>query len=150
MQNVLEEIGISEKKPLQHVPVVKVCWDELFSFLQRLFRPRASKPWTELGNLDASVATKYTKVFEAIVPDSFEGKLIEISLHSSRPDTTQWSLVMVEEIQFADRKTYTDLTLPYGGMSFASLQKIVLLAKTDGVATDIAGVLTGELVYLAG
>ena len=137
----------TEQQPL---PVVRVCWDDLFKFLQKLFRPKASKPWTELGNLDASVVTNYAKVFEAVVPDGFEGKLNEISLYSSRPDTTQWELTIVEEVQFTGKRIYTSLTLPYGGMSIATLQKITLSAKTDGVATDIAGTLTGELVYLGG
>jgi len=125
-----------------------VCWDELFDFLQKLFRPKASKAWTAFGNLDASVVTSYTRVFEAIVPDGFEGRLSEISLYSSRPDTTLWLLTIVEEVQFTDRRIYQSLTLSYGGMRMATLQKIEVRAKTDGTATDIAATLTGELVYL--
>jgi len=136
------------KTPEQPLPIVRVCWDELFDFLRRLFKPKASKAWTAFGNLDASVVTNYTKVFEAIVPDGFEGRLNEISLYSSRADDTQWVLVIVEEAQFSDKRIYQSLTLSYGGMSIATLQKIVVLAKTDGTATDIAATLTGELIYL--
>jgi len=134
--------------PEQPLPVVRVCWDELFDFLRKLFKPKASKAWTAFGNLDASVVTNYTKVFEAIVPDGFEGRLNEISLYSSRPDTTQWVLTIVEQVQFADKRIYQSLTLTYGGMSIATLQKITVGAKTDGTATDIAATLTGELIYL--
>ncbi len=134
--------------PEQPLPIVRVCWDELFDFLRKLFKPRASKAWTAFGNLDASVVTNYTKVFEAIVPDGFEGRLNEISLYSSRADTTQWALVIVEQPQFSDKRIYQSLTLTYGGMSIATLQKIVVVAKTDGTATDIAATLTGELIYL--
>jgi len=136
--------------PEQPLPVFRVCWDELFKFLRDLFKPKAAKAWTALGNLDASVVTKYTKVFEAVVPADFEGSLNEISLYSSRPDTTLWVLVIVEEVQFSDRRIYASLTLPYGGITIHTEQKIVLLAKTDGVATDIAGSLSGQLRYLGG
>jgi len=139
-----------EKPPEQPLPVVRVCWDELFRFLRDLFKPRAAKAWTALGNLDASVVTEYTKVFEAIVPDDFEGSLNEISLYSSRPDTTLWALVIVEEAQFSDKRIYASLTLPYGGLTIHTKQKIVLLAKTDATATDIAGSLSGQLHYLGG
>lgn len=143
MQRLRE--GETEQQPL---PILRVCWDDLFTFLQKLFRPKASKPWTDFGNLDASTVTNYTKVFEAIVPSGFEGKLNEISLYSSRPDDTYWELVIVEEVQFTGKRIYQSLTLSYGGMSIATLQKITVRAKTDGAATDIAATLTGELSYL--
>ncbi|MBA7591616.1 hypothetical protein ES708_33776 [subsurface metagenome] len=137
----------TEQQPL---PIVRVCWDELFDFLRKLFKPRAAKAWTDLGNLDAETATEYKKVFEAIVPDGFEGSLNEISLYSSRPDSTLWVLVIVEEIQFTDKRIYASLTLPYGGLTIHTNQKILLAAKTDGTATDIAGSLSGQLHYLGG
>lgn len=146
---VMERLGIrGEAPPQQPLPVVRVCWDELFEFLRNLFKPRAARAWSALGNLDAETSTNYKKVFEAIVPDSFEGKLNEISLYSSRPDTTYWILTIVEEVQFVDKRIYQSLTLSYGGMSIATLQKITVGAKTDGTATNIAATLTGELVYL--
>lgn len=134
----------------QQIPVVRVCWDELFAFLRRLFRPIAVKAWTALGNLDAETGTEYKKVFEATVLDGFVGKLQEISLYSSRPDTTLWQLTIVEEVQFSDKKIYSSLTLPYNGLPVYTNQKVTLKAKTDGTATDIAGSLTGELQYLGG
>ncbi|MBA7528839.1 hypothetical protein ES705_21030 [subsurface metagenome] len=140
---------LTERQPEQQpLPLVRVCWDELFDFLRKLFRPRASKAWTAFGNLDAETSPNYKKVFEAIVPDGFEGKLNEISLYSSRPDTTQWALTIVEEVQLVDKRIYQSLTLSYGGMSIATLQKITVGAKTDGTATNIAASLTGELIYL--
>ncbi|MBA7536305.1 hypothetical protein ES705_28568 [subsurface metagenome] len=139
-----------EETPEQPLPIVRVCWDELFDFLRKLFHPKAAKAWTALGNLDAETATDYKKVFEAIVPDDFEGSLNEISLYSSRPDTTLWALVIVEEVQFSDKLIYASLTLPYGGMTVHTKQKILLTAKTDGTATDIAGSLSGQLHYLGG
>ncbi|GAI64218.1 unnamed protein product, partial [marine sediment metagenome] len=51
-------------------------------------------------------------------------------------------------VQFVDKRIYQSLTLSYGGMSIATLQKITVWAKTDGTATDIAATLTGELNYL--
>lgn len=139
-----------EETPEQPLPLVRVCWDELFKFLRKLFKPRAARAWTALGDLPAETSTEYKKVFEAVVPPSFEGSLNEISLYSSRPDTTLWELVIVEEVQFTGKRIYSSLTLPYGGLTIRTEQKVILKAKTDGVATDIAGSLTGQLLYLEG
>lgn len=104
--------------------------------------------WTELGNLDAEVSTFYKKILEAEVPSDFKGELLEISFYSSRPDISQWRLKIGEEVQFTDKKIYTALTLPYGNKTIHTLQKILVWVKTDGVATDLAASLTGELIYL--
>lgn len=146
----MERLGTSENEtpPEQPLPIVRVCWDELFAFLRQMFRPKATKAWTALGNLPAETSTEYKIVFETKVPSGFEGVLNEISLFSSRADTTQWELVIVEAVQFTDKKIYTSLTLPYGGITIHTDQKIVLKAKTDGTATDIAGSLSGQLRYL--
>ena len=135
----------SEEQPL---PILRICWDELFDFLGRVFKLKKVKAWTALGNLDAETATEYKKVFEEVVPDEFEGSLNEISLFSSRPDTTLWELVIVEEAQFTAKRIYANLTLPYGGLTIQTKQKVRLRAKTDGTATDIAGSLTGRLIFL--
>lgn len=104
--------------------------------------------WTELGNLDAEVSTNYKLVFSSEVPPDFIGELLEISLFSSRPDTTEWKLKVTEEVQFKDKKIYSSLTLPYGNKRVYTGHKVILWAKTDGTATNIAASLTGELIYL--
>lgn len=113
-----------------------------------VIKPRRGQTWTELGNLDASVVTDYTKVFEAIIPAGSEGLLNEISLYSSIPDTTQWMLIIAEKVQFENKRIYQSLTLPYNSLAIYAMQKITLMAKTAGVATDIAGSLTGQLYYV--
>lgn len=148
--SLLEELGLAEANEQQKLPIVRVCWDELFKFLQDLFRSKLAKAWTAFGNLDASVVTVYTPVFKATVEEGFEGVLEEISLYSSLPATTEWFLTIAGEPQFSDKKIYSSLTLPYGGLLIHTGQSIELQAKTDGVATDIAGTLTGRLRYLAG
>lgn len=147
---VMERLGTraNEAPPQQPLPIVRVCWDELFEFLTNLFRPKATKAWTALGNLPAATSTVYKTVFEAKVPSGFEGVLNEISLFSSRPDTTEWELTIVADVQFTDKKIYTSLTLPYRGTIIHTEQKITLKAKTDGTATNIAGSLAGQLRYL--
>lgn len=132
----------------QRLPVFTVCWDELFAFLRDLLKPKKARAWSALGNLDASVVTNYTKVFETEVPEGFEGHLAEISLYSSNPDTTQWFLEISGEEQFKDKRIYQSLTLSYGGLVIHTLQKIIVRAKTAGVATNIAASLTGNLQYL--
>jgi len=145
----LREAGeeIPEQQP---IPLVRVCWDELFNFLRKLFRPKAARAWTELGNLSAETSTNYKAVFTAKVPAGFEGGLQDISLYSSRADTTDWKLMIAGQEQFADKKIFVTLTLNYGDMTIHTEQEIIVWAKTDGTATNIAAALTGELRYLEG
>lgn len=141
----LSERGRNEQQPL---PIVRVCWDELFDFLRKLFKPRAARAWTELGSLPAETTTNYKVVFKAKVPANCEGALQDISLYSSRADATEWKLMIAGQEQFADKKIFVTLTLNYGGMTIHTEQEIILWAKTDGTATNIAASLTGELRYL--
>ena len=104
--------------------------------------------WTKLGNLDAETSTFYKVVFSAEVPPDFKGELQEISLFSNRPEATDWRLKVVEEVLFEDKKIYSSLTLPYNNRVIHTFQKVIVWAKTDGVATNIAASLTGELIYL--
>lgn len=144
----LAEPGVDEE-PQQDLPIIRLCWDPLFAFLRTLVKRKPTKAWTALGNLHAETSTDYKKVFEAVVPDDFEGLLQDISLYSSRGDATQWELKIVEEVQFTDKRTYVALTLNYAGMVIRAESKVVVRAKTDGTATNIAASLGGELRYLA-
>ncbi len=137
-----------EETPEQPLPVVRVCWDELFKFLQNLFRPKAAKAWTVLHYLEAETTTNYKLVFEAKVEAGFEGVLDMITLYSDRPDATQWVLEIAGQVQFTDKKTFVALTLSYGGLTIHTEQKIRLAVKTDGVATNITGGLSGQLRFL--
>jgi len=136
----------TEQQPL---PVVRVCWDELFDFLRKLFKPRAARAWTALGNLDAETSTNYKEVLKVEVEADFEGLLQDISLYSSRADTTEWALQIAGQEQFKDKKIYVTLTLNYGGQLIRTGQQVILWAKTDGTATNIAASLSGQLQYLA-
>ena len=141
---------LSEKgtEPQQAAPIVRVCWDELFKFLQDLFHPKAAKAWSVVENLDAETSTNYKKLFETIVEAGFEGSLDMITLYSDRPDATQWFLAIAGQEQFTDKKAHVALTLSYGGLTIHTRQKITLMVKTDGVATKICGALSGQLRYL--
>jgi len=147
LQKLLEE---EKEPPQQPLPIIRLCWDPLFTFLRNLVKRKPTKAWTALGNLHAETSTDYKAVFEAVVPDGFEGLLQDISLYSSQGDVTQWELTIVEQVQFVDKRTYVALTLNYAGMVIRAEQKVTLKAKTDGVATNIVASLTGELRYLAG
>ncbi len=146
---VMPRLGVADETPPQQpLPVVRVCWDELFEFLRSLFHPKAAKAWTALNNLDAETSTNYKEVLTVVVPASFEGILDCISLYSSRPDATQWQLEISGQEQFTDKKIYVTLSLDYGGLVIHTDQKIFVKAKTDGTATDIVAVLSGQLRYL--
>ena len=143
----LKETG-EDEQPQQPLPIVRLCWDPLFAFIRNLVKRKPTKAWTALGNLHGENSTEYKVVFEAVVEDGFEGLLQDISLYSSRADATQWELIIVEKVQFTDRRTYVTLTLNYAGMVIRSGSKVVVRAKTDGTATNIAAALSGELRYL--
>jgi len=140
---------LSEReKTGQPLPIFNICWDELFAFLQKLFHPKAAKAWSVLENLDAETSTDYKKVFETTVESGFEGVLDMITLYSDRPAETQWFLEIAGQEQFTAKKTLVALTLSYSGLTIHTGQKIKLMVKTDGTATDIAGSLSGQLRFL--
>ncbi|GAI68340.1 unnamed protein product [marine sediment metagenome] len=145
-------LGLAEpgtEEPQQGLPILRLCWDPLFNFFIRFFKPlRSRKAVIILANLDAETSTNYKVVFSWEVEAGFEGILNEISLYSSRPDTTSWRLVISDQEQFRDKKIYISLTMPWKELPIIAGQKVLLQAKTDGTATDIAGCLVGESRYL--
>ena len=145
---VMPRLSERETEPEQPLPIVRVCWDDLFKFLQDLFHPKAAKAWSILENLDAETATSYKKVFETEVEAGFEGVLDMITLYSDRGDVTQWQLEIAGQQQFTNKKSFVALTLSYGGLTIHTGQTIKLMVKTDGVATKINGGLSGQLRYL--
>ena len=141
----------TEQEPQQGLPILRLCWDPLFSFFIRFFKPlRPRKPIVILENLPAETGTNYKTVFSWEIEAGFEGILNEICLYSSRPDTTQWILTISDQEQFKDKRIYQSLTLPWKELPIIAGQKVLLQAKTDGTATDIAGCLVGELRFLTG
>ncbi|MBW8017880.1 MAG: hypothetical protein FVQ82_17050 [Planctomycetes bacterium] len=153
--SIRSALGLAEPETRQEtqpgLPILSLCWDPLFAFLIRFLKPlRPRKPIIILANLDAETSTNYKTVFSWEIEAGFEGILNEICLYSSRPDTTQWVLTISDQEQFKDKKIYQSLTLPWKELPIIAGQKVLLQAKTDGTATDIAGCLAGELRFLTG
>lgn len=144
---VMQRLRETEEEQ-QPLPIVRVCWDELFKFLRELFHPKAAKAWTVLHHLEGETTTNYKLIFEAKVEAGFEGVLDMITLYSDRPAATQWVLEIAGQVQFTDKKTFVALTLSYSGLTIHTEQKIRLAVKTDGVATNITGGLSGQLRFL--
>ncbi|MBA7554178.1 hypothetical protein ES705_46790 [subsurface metagenome] len=71
-----------------------------------------------------------------------------ITLYSDRPSATQWYLEIAGQEQFTDKKAFVALTLSYSGLTIHTEQKVKLMVKTDGVATNITGGLSGQLRFL--
>ncbi len=145
-------LGLAEPETLEEtqpgLPILSLCWDPLFAFLNRLFKPKAAKAWTVLNHLEAETSTNYKLVFAAQVEAGFEGSLDMITLYSDRPAATQWRLEIAGQEQFTDKKTFVALTLSYSGLTIHTEQQIKLMVKTDGVATNITGGLSGQLRFL--
>jgi len=132
--------------------IVQLCWDPLFAFFIRFFKPlRPRKAIVILENLAAETTTNFKKVFSWEVESGFEGIINEISLVSSRFDTTEWKLTISGQEQFTGKKIHASLTLPWKELPIFAGQKVVLEARTtDGVATNIDGCLIGEMRLLTG
>ena len=145
---MMPRLSQRETEPEQPLPLFRVCWDELFKFLRDLFHPKAAKAWTILESLDAETSTNYKQVFKTQVEAGFEGVLDMITLYSDRPTATQWYLEIAGQAQFSNKKAHAALTLSYGGLTIHTEQEIKLMVKTDGVATNISGGLSGQLRYL--
>ncbi|MBA7606164.1 hypothetical protein ES703_13304 [subsurface metagenome] len=152
--SLFSDLGLAEpgteEETQPGLPILSLCWDPLFAFLTRFFKPKVAKAWTVLHHLEAETSTNYKLVFKAEVEAGFEGALDMITLYSDRPAATQWRLEIVSQEQFVDKKTFVALTLSYNGLTIRANQVIKLMVKTDGVATNISGGLSGQLRYLGG
>ncbi|MBA7545184.1 hypothetical protein ES705_37548 [subsurface metagenome] len=148
--NLLEELGLDGDKPdpQQEIPIVRICWDDLFAFLRKLLKPRTAKPVTKLYN-QSITSTKMIKAIEWIIPDSVQGELAEISLYSDRFPTTRFEVMIAKEKQLTDQQIETVLSLPYRDLPIMSLQEVKISARTtDGVATQINISLIGKEVLI--
>ena len=135
----------------QQLPVIALCWDPLFSFLTRFFKPlRPRRPVVILQNLEAETATNYKQLLSWEIPADYEGILNEISLYTSRGSASQWVVTIAGQEILKDKKIHTSLTLPWKELPLIAGIKVLIQVKTtDGVATDFDACLTGELRYLA-
>ncbi|MBA7522456.1 hypothetical protein ES705_14575 [subsurface metagenome] len=147
--NLLEELGLDDKPDQQQpIPIVRICWDDLFSFLRKLFKPRTAKAVTRIYN-QSITDTKMIKAIEWIIPDSVQGELSEISLYSDRFPTTRFEVEIAKEKQLTDQQLETILSLPYRDLPIMSLQKVTVSARTtDGVATQINISLIGKEILI--
>ena len=133
-----------ELQPLAYPPqsiqgIFNICWNELFEELGRYARPIGRrKPALRGGNLVAEVVQEYKPLLSWEVSQESEGVIHEISLYTSRPDTSRFRLMIADEVQFEDFIIHTGtLTIPMMQQPVATKAKVVILAKTtDGVATN--------------
>ena len=147
LSNLLDQ----EEPPQQPVPITRVCWDELFAFLQNLFKPRAARPYV---NLDRVTTTKqeYVKVVEWVVANDFKGELEGVTLNcpdSADFDNTHWKLEIAAQEKFKDKYIGTSLTLCFGGCEIQTKQSVVLWGKSvTGVAIKMDGAIYGKEIFL--
>jgi len=132
--------------------IVSLCWDPLFNFLIRFFKPlRPRKPVVAINTLEASVVTNYTLLVSWEIPVDYEGVLNEISLYTSQGSKGVFFVQVADQELLKDQKIHPGtLTLPWKELPLISGTKVIVMVKTsDGTATDFNACITGELRYLA-
>ena len=140
-----------EEAPQQAIPIVRVCWDELFKFLQNLLKPKTARPYV---NLDRVTTTKqeYVKVVEWKVASDFKGELEGVTLNCpvvADYDNTHWKLEVAAQVKFKDKYIGTALTLGFGGCEVHTDQTVTLWGKSvTGVAVKMDGAIYGKEIYL--
>ncbi len=147
--------GLGDNKPpeQQKIPIVRVCWDELFNFLTNLFKPKAARPYANINRVTTD-KTEYVKVVEWVVPAGFKGELEGVTFNCpvvADYDNTQWKLVIVDDVKFKDKYIGTALTLGFGGCEIHTLQKVSLFGKSvGGISVKMDGAIYGREIFLEG
>ncbi|MBA7650254.1 hypothetical protein ES703_58057 [subsurface metagenome] len=147
MRNLLDK----EPPPQQPIPITRVCWDELFDFLQNLFKPKFARPYV---NLDRVTTTKreFVKVVEWVVAADFKGELEGVTLNCpvvADYDNTVWKLEIAGNEKFAGKYIGSALTLGFGGCEIHTQQKVTLWGKsTTGVSVKMDGAIYGREILL--
>ncbi|MBA7507441.1 hypothetical protein ES706_06160 [subsurface metagenome] len=148
------ELGLTEtdqEETQQPLPIIRLCWDPLFSFLIRFFKPlRPRKPVVAINSLEAETTTNYKLLVSWEIPADYEGILNEISLYTSSGAKGLFFVRVADQDILKDQKILPGvLTLPWKELPLLAGIKIIVAVKTsDGTATDFAATITGELRYL--
>lgn len=149
---IRSELGLEETpEPQQQLPVMALCWDPLFNFLIRFFKPlRPRKPVALIRNLEAETTTDYKALLSWEIPADYEGILNEISLYTSDGDVGIFFVQVADQELLKDQKILPGvITLPWKELPLFAGTKVIVQVKTsDGTATDFAATITGELRYL--
>ncbi|MBA7518591.1 hypothetical protein ES705_10662 [subsurface metagenome] len=152
--SILSELGLAEtdqEEPQQLLPIIRLCWDPLFSFLIRFLKPlRPRKPVVAMNSLEAETTTDYKLLVSWGIPADYEGILNEISLYTSSGTKGLFFVQVADQELFKDQKILPGMiTLPWKELPLlAGIKVIVAVKTTDGTATDFAATITGELRYL--
>ncbi|MBA7512103.1 hypothetical protein ES705_04104 [subsurface metagenome] len=134
------------------LPILSICWDPLFAFLIRFFKPlRPRKPVVVINNLEGETTTNYKQLVKWEIPADYEGILNEISLYTSQAAKGVFFVQVADQELLKDQKIHAKtLTLPWKELPLRSGTKVIVQVKTtDGTATDFDACITGELRYLA-
>ncbi|MBA7532982.1 hypothetical protein ES705_25217 [subsurface metagenome] len=140
-----------EPPPQQDIPITRVCWDELFAFLQNLLKPKAARPYV---NLDRVTTTKqeYVKVIEWVVANDFKGELEGVAFNCpviADYANTLWGLEIASQVKFKDKYIGSSLTLCFGGCEIHTQQSVVLWGKSaTGLAVKMDGAIYGREIQL--
>jgi len=146
---LVEEETDQETQP--GLTIISLCWDPLFAFLIRFFKPlRPRKPVVVINNLEAETTTNYKQLVSWEIPADYEGILNEISLYTSRGSTSHFFVQVADQELLKDQKIHSKtLTLPWKELPLIAGTKVFVHVKTtDGIATDFDACITGELRYL--
>ncbi|MBA7525904.1 hypothetical protein ES705_18063 [subsurface metagenome] len=146
----LEEPGVDQEAQ-PGLPILRLCWDPLFSFLIRFLKPlRPRRPVVVMNSLEAETTTNYKQLVSWEIPADYEGILNEISLYTSNGDKGVFFVQVADQELLKDQKILPGvITLPWKELPLLAGIKIIVAVKTsDGTATDFDATITGELRYL--
>ena len=145
-----KELLQGDKPPQQDIPLVRVCWDDLFAFLRDLLKPKLARPYANVKR-HTTVGVEYEKVVEWALTEQYRGELEGVSLscpNSGDYANTLWKLVVAEEIKFKDAYIGTALTLAFGGCGIYSGQKVTIWAKAAAGSIVADGAVYGREIML--
>lgn len=149
----LQQIGDTfipdETPPQQPYPIVRVCWDELFTFLRTWFNK--AKAYREkmivlLGRYSGA-ATSYQELAKwTVSPECIKGKLGHISLACSDYDAASW-WIKIGAVELLDKQIVTALSFVFGDQDLLPNDQVIVYGKTDGTATKFNAAIVGKELY---
>ena len=150
METDLSELGIGNDAPPQQLPIVKVCWDDLFAFLRTWFskvKDFAEKPILEIGRYSGALGT-YQKLAEwEVSPACNRGLLNEITIACDDYSVLTVKFQIAGKV-VADKSILTALTLPYRDLKLRPNERVIVWGHSDGAtAIIIDAAIIGKELY---
>ncbi|GAH93390.1 unnamed protein product [marine sediment metagenome] len=122
----------------QKAPIVRVCWDDLFTFLKLWFskaKPVREKPVVKLERYEGA-SGNWQKLIEWTVPPEAKGLLTSIALATDDYDKAVFR-IQVPGTELINKQIVTALAFLFNDQEIVRGDSVVVYGKSDGATSII-------------